>query len=34
LSFSSATAWNDVYAQRNSDGIFTKDHKSYIMDEE
>jgi hypothetical protein len=34
LSFSSATAWKDVYAQRKSGSIFTKDHKFYITDDE
>jgi hypothetical protein len=34
LSFSSATAWKDIYAQRKSGAIFTKDHKFYITDNE
>ncbi|PMD33124.1 cytochrome P450 [Hyaloscypha variabilis F] len=32
LSFSSGSAWKDVYAQRKNGTIFTKDHKFYITD--
>ncbi|KUJ07472.1 cytochrome P450 [Mollisia scopiformis] len=33
LSFSSASAWKDIYTQRKSGEIFTKDHKFYITDD-
>jgi hypothetical protein len=33
LSFSSATAWKDIYTQRKSGHVFIKDKQFYITDD-